>query len=71
MREERDEPTSAPASEADSPRASAGTPNRSEIDALYEAAYREHPLDEADEWGDLASFLQAAAQPLTPDARTQ
>lgn len=31
-----------------------------EIDAGY-AAYDEHPLDEADEWGDLASFRQAAA----------
>lgn len=30
-----------------------------EIDASY-AAYDEHPLDEADEWGDLASFRQAA-----------
>lgn len=31
-----------------------------EIDAAY-AAYDEHPLDEADEWGDLASFHLAAA----------
>lgn len=31
-----------------------------EIDAAY-AAYDEHPLDEADEWGDLASFREAAA----------
>lgn len=31
-----------------------------EIDATY-AAYDEHPLDEADEWGDLASFRDAAA----------
>ena len=31
-----------------------------EIDAGYEA-YDEHPLDEADEWGDLASFREAAA----------
>ena len=30
-----------------------------EIDASY-AAYDEHPLDEPDEWGDLASFRQAA-----------
>ena len=30
------------------------------IDADY-AAYDEHPLDEADEWGDLASFREAAA----------
>ena len=31
-----------------------------EIDAGY-AAYDEHPLDEADEWGDLASFRDAAS----------
>jgi hypothetical protein len=31
-----------------------------EIDASY-AAYDEHPLEEPDEWGDLASFRQAAA----------
>ena len=31
-----------------------------EMDASY-AAYDEHPLDEPDEWGDLASFRQAAA----------
>ncbi len=31
-----------------------------EIDAAY-AAYDERPLDEADEWGDLASFREAAA----------
>ena len=31
-----------------------------EIDASY-TAYEEHPLDEADDWGDLASFRQAAA----------
>jgi hypothetical protein len=30
-----------------------------EIDAAY-AAYDEHPLDEPDEWGDLASFGRAA-----------
>ena len=35
--------------------------NRSaEIDASY-SAYDEHPLDEPDEWGDLASFREAAA----------
>lgn len=32
----------------------------SEIDAAY-AVYDRHPLDEADEWGDLASFREAAA----------
>jgi hypothetical protein len=31
-----------------------------EIDARY-AAYDQHPLDEPDEWGDLASFRRAAA----------
>ena len=31
-----------------------------EVDASY-AAYDEHPLDEPDEWGDLASFRQAAS----------
>ncbi len=30
-----------------------------EIDAGY-AAYDEHPLEEGDEWGDLASFRAAA-----------
>jgi dihydroxyacetone kinase DhaKLM complex PTS-EIIA-like component DhaM len=32
-----------------------------EVDASYAAAYHEHPIDEPDEWGDLASFRQAAA----------
>ena len=31
-----------------------------EVDASY-AAYDEHPLDEPDEWGDLASFRRVAA----------
>ena len=30
------------------------------VDAAY-AAYDEHPLAEQDEWGDLASFREAAA----------
>ena len=30
------------------------------VDASY-AAYDEHPLDEPDEWGDLASFRRGAA----------
>lgn len=30
-----------------------------EVDASY-GAYDEHPLDEPDEWGDLASFRRAA-----------
>jgi hypothetical protein len=33
--------------------------SKAEIDASY-AAYDEHPLDEPDAWGDLASFLAAA-----------
>lgn len=32
---------------------------RAEIDGGY-SAYDEHPLDEPDEWGDLASFREAA-----------
>ncbi len=31
-----------------------------EVDASY-AAYDQHPLDEPDEWGDLASFRRGAA----------
>jgi hypothetical protein len=31
-----------------------------DIDATY-MLYDEHPLDESDEWGDLASFRQSAA----------
>ena len=31
-----------------------------EIDAAY-GAYDAHPLDEPDDWGDLASFREAAA----------
>ncbi len=31
-----------------------------EVDASY-AAYDAHPVDEPDEWGDLASFRRAAA----------
>ena len=30
-----------------------------QVDASY-AAYDEHPLDEPDQWGDLASFRRAA-----------
>ena len=32
-----------------------------EINASYEAAYAAHPINEPDEWGDLASFVQAAS----------
>lgn len=31
-----------------------------QTDALYAAAYQAHPLDEPDEWGDLASFRETA-----------
>jgi hypothetical protein len=31
-----------------------------ETDALYAAAYEAHPLDEPDDWGDLASFRETA-----------
>jgi hypothetical protein len=31
-----------------------------EVDAAYANAYDAHPLDEPDEWGDLASFRSAA-----------
>ena len=33
----------------------------SQLDAAY-SAYDEHPLDEPDDWGDLASFREAAAR---------
>lgn len=32
----------------------------SELDAAY-AAYDDHPIDEPDDWGDLASFRRSAA----------
>jgi len=32
-----------------------------EIDATYAAADQDHPLEDHDEWGDLASFRSAAA----------
>jgi len=32
-----------------------------EIDEAYDIAYRDHPIDEPDDWGDLASFRDAAA----------
>ena len=37
-----------------------GRHRAAEVDASY-AAYDEHPLDEPDEWGDLASFRRSAA----------
>lgn len=36
---------------------------RAETDERYAKAYREHPLDEPDEWGDLAAFRDAASAP--------
>jgi formate-dependent nitrite reductase cytochrome c552 subunit len=33
-----------------------------EIDAHYADAYRAHPLDEPDEWGDLESFRTATSR---------
>jgi hypothetical protein len=33
---------------------------RAEIDAAYEEAYAAHPIDGPDEWGDLASWADAA-----------
>jgi hypothetical protein len=37
-----------------------GRHRAAEIDASY-AAYDEHPLDEVDQWGDLATFRESAA----------
>lgn len=36
-----------------------------ELDAAYAAAYDAHPLDEPDDWGDLASFRDAAGATIT------
>jgi len=32
-----------------------------EIDTAYAAAYEAHPIDSEDDWGDLASFRNAAS----------
>ena len=32
-----------------------------EVDRAYAAAYGEHPIDEPDQWGDLASFRDAGS----------
>jgi len=32
-----------------------------EIDEAYASGYESHPIDEPDEWGDLASFRSAAS----------
>jgi hypothetical protein len=42
---------------------------RAEIDAGYEKGYREHPIDEPDEWGDLASWLDASAKAKIDERR--
>jgi hypothetical protein len=34
---------------------------RAEVDRAYAEAYSAHPIEEDDEWGDLASFREAAA----------
>ena len=39
-----------------------------ELDASY-AAYDEHPIDEPDDWGDLASFHEAAQASLHDTAQ--
>lgn len=33
---------------------------RVQVDEAYEAGYAERPIDEPDDWGDLASFRDAA-----------
>ena len=33
-----------------------------ETDAAYAAAYGSHPLEEPDEWGDLAAFRRSAGR---------
>lgn len=37
-----------------------------EIDAKIERGYREHPLDEPDEWGDLASWREGIKKASRP-----
>lgn len=39
-----------------------GIDRATEIDAAYQAAYTDQPIDQADEWGDLASFRAAVAR---------
>ena len=36
------------------------THRKAEIERAYAEAYADHPFDEPDEWGDLASFGEAA-----------
>jgi hypothetical protein len=35
---------------------------RAQVDAAYVTAFAEHPLEEPDDWGDLASFGEAVSQ---------
>lgn len=39
-----------------------GQHRATEIDNAYTEAYTAHPYEQPDEWGDLASFREAAAQ---------
>jgi len=39
---------------------------KAEVDRNYERAYADHPLDEPDEWGDLASWGEAARRATRP-----
>lgn len=39
-----------------------GNDRAAEVDAAYLAAYSAHPIDGADEWGDLASFRAAVGR---------
>ncbi len=45
------------------------TDRADDLAALYADAYSRHPLDEADEWGDLASWVRGAlgARPADDD----
>lgn len=45
---------------AASDEATADTDPARDVDRAY-SAYDEHPIDEADAWGDLATFREAAA----------
>jgi hypothetical protein len=38
------------------------TARAAEMDAAYTSAYTTHPIDEPEEWGDVASFREAAAR---------
>lgn len=35
---------------------------RAVVDREYQRAYRDHPVDQPDDWGDLSDFLDAAAR---------